>query len=78
LESHLDGFEKSYQKQSKTVVADAGYGRLKKLKQKNRKRLLSEKGLEYRRPIVVEAVFGQLKSNNKFNRFTLKGLQSRN
>ena len=26
LESHLDGFEKSYQKQSKEVCADAGYG----------------------------------------------------
>lgn len=182
LKSHLDGFEKSYQKQSKTVVADAGYGseenyelmesrgieafvkynffhkeqkrkmqndifavqnlfynaqedyfvcpmgqhlvnigqgkrtsangyvstvthyqatrcqgcplrgqchqskvprrievnhRLKELKQKAKERLLSEKGLEHRskRPIEVEAVFGQLKSNNKFSRFTLKGLQ---
>jgi hypothetical protein len=27
-----------------------------------------------KRPIEPEAVFGQLKSNNKFNRFTLKGL----
>jgi hypothetical protein len=37
---------------------------------------MSEKGLEHRskRPIEVEAVFGQLKSNNKFNRFTFKGL----
>lgn len=26
LESHLDGFEKAYQKQSKQIVADAGYG----------------------------------------------------
>jgi hypothetical protein len=26
LESHLDGFEQAYQKQSKEVVADAGYG----------------------------------------------------
>lgn len=26
LESHLDGFEKAYQKQSKQVIADAGYG----------------------------------------------------
>jgi transposase len=26
LESHLDGFENAYQKQSKEVVADAGYG----------------------------------------------------
>ncbi|MGB3454193.1 MAG: transposase, partial [Moheibacter sp.] len=28
-----------------------------------------------KRPIEVEAVFGQLKSNNKFNRFTLTGLE---
>ena len=38
---------------------------------------MSKKGLEHRskRPIEVEAVFGQLKSNNKFNRFTFKGLE---
>jgi hypothetical protein len=38
---------------------------------------MSEKGLEHRskRPIEAEAVFGQLKSNNKFNRFTFKGLE---
>ena len=37
---------------------------------------MSETGLYHRskRPIEPEAVFGQLKSNNKFNRFTLKGL----
>ncbi|MFB9120797.1 transposase [Bergeyella porcorum] len=37
----------------------------------------SEKGLEHRskRPIEVEAVFGQLKSNNKFDRFTFKWLK---
>jgi len=37
---------------------------------------MSEKGLEHRskRAIEPEAVFGQLKSNNKFNRFTIKGL----
>jgi len=182
LESHLDGFEKAYQKQSKEVIADAGYGseenyemlenkeitayvkynyfhkeqkrkmkddpflvhnlfynkeqdfyvcpmgqrmenvgsgkrtssngyesqvsyyqakrcegcplrgqchqakenrrievnhRLNELKTKARKLLISEKGLEHRskRPIEVEAVFGQLKSNNKFNRFTFKGLE---
>ncbi len=41
-----------------------------------RERLLSEKGLKHRskRPIEVEAVFGQMKSNNKFSRFTLRGL----
>lgn len=51
--------------------------RLNHLKQKAKERLLSEKGLEHRskRPIEVEAVFGQLKSNNKFNRFTFKGLE---
>jgi transposase len=182
LESHLDGFEKTYQKQSKEVVADAGYGseenyemlenkeitayvkynyfhkeqkrkmkndpflvqnlyynqeqdfyvcpmgqrmekigigkrtssngyesqvsyyqakrcegcplrgmchqskgnrrieinhRLNELKQKARTLLTSEEGLKHRskRPIEVEAVFGQLKSNNKFNRFTMKGLE---
>lgn len=180
LESHLDGFEKSYQKQSKEVCADAGYGseenyemlkkkeieayvkynyfhkeqkkkqkedpfsvqnmyynlkedyyvcpmgqnlsnvgkgkrtssngyeskvtyyqaqrcegcplrglchkakgnrrievnyRLNHLKTEARTLLMSEKGRYHRskRPIEVEAVFGQLKSNNKFNRFTHRG-----
>lgn len=51
--------------------------RLNKLKQKAKELLMSEKGLEHRskRPIEVEAVFGQLKNNNKFNRFTLIGLE---
>lgn len=51
--------------------------RLNFLKQQARKKLMSEKGLEHRskRPVEVEAVFGQLKSNNKFNRFTFKGLE---
>jgi transposase len=50
--------------------------RLKELKQKAKTRLMSEIGLYHRsmRPIEPEAVFGQLKSNNKFNRFTLRGL----
>ncbi len=50
--------------------------RLIELRNKAKELLLSEKGLEHRskRPIEVEAVFGQLKSNNKFNRFTMKGL----
>lgn len=50
--------------------------RLNFLKQKAKEKLMSKKGLEHRskRPIEPEAVFGQLKSNNKFNRFTLKGL----
>ena len=51
--------------------------RLNELKERARNLLMSEKGLEYRskRPIEVEAVFGQLKNNNKFNRFTMKGLE---
>lgn len=41
-----------------------------------RDKLLSDEGLYHRskRPIEPEAVFGQLKSNTKFNRFTLRGL----
>ena len=37
--------------------------------------LTSERGLYHcrKRPIEVEAVFGQLKSDNKFNRFTHRG-----
>lgn len=50
--------------------------RLIELKERARLRLMSEKGIEHRskRAIEPEAVFGQLKSNNKFNRFTLRGL----
>jgi len=42
-----------------------------------KERLTSEEGLYHRskRPIEPEAVFGQIKFNNKFNRFTLKGLE---
>ena len=51
--------------------------RLAYLKAQAKERLLSEKGLYHRskRPVEVEAVFGQLKSNNKFNRFTMRGLE---
>lgn len=54
--------------------------RLNELKAKARALLLSPAGIEQRskRPVEVEAVFGQLKSNNKFNRFTLRGLQKVN
>jgi transposase len=54
--------------------------RLKELKQKAKELLMSEEGLYHRsrRPIEPEAVFGQLKSNNKFNRFTLRGLSKVN
>lgn len=49
---------------------------LNRLKAKVRAKLMSERGLYHRskRPVEVEAVFGQLKSNNKFTRFTLRGL----
>jgi hypothetical protein len=45
-------------------------------RQQAKEKLLSEEGLYHRsqRPIEPEAVFGQIKFNNKFNRFTLKGL----
>ncbi|QRQ64102.1 transposase [Sphingobacterium multivorum] len=51
--------------------------RLNELKAKARQRLTSETGLYHRskRPIEVEVVFGQMKSNNKFNRFTMRGLE---
>jgi transposase len=41
-----------------------------------REKLMSEQGLYHRskRPIEPEAVFGHIKFNNKFNRFTLRGL----
>lgn len=50
--------------------------RLNALRKKAKELLTSPKGLYHRskRPIEVEAVFGQLKFNNKFTRFTLKGL----
>lgn len=51
--------------------------RLNQLKAKARELLISEKGLEHRsrRAIEPESVFGQMKSNNKFNRFTMRGLR---
>jgi transposase len=54
--------------------------RLIKLKQQARELLNSELGLAHRskRPIEVEAVFGHLKANNKFTRFTLRGLEKVN
>jgi transposase len=50
--------------------------RLNYLKKQAKEKLLSPKGLMHRsrRPIEVEAVFAQLKSNNKFNRFSFFGL----
>lgn len=54
--------------------------RLNELKAKARSLLTSEQGLKHRskRPIEVEAVFGQMKSNNKFSRFTLRSLEKVN
>ncbi|WP_409025183.1 transposase [Flavobacterium piscis] len=53
--------------------------RLNQLRAKAKELLTStsEKGLEHRSksPIEVEAVFGQLKNNNKFNRFTFKSIE---
>lgn len=49
---------------------------LNRLRQLAREKLTSDVGLCHRskRPIEPEAVFGQLKSNNRFNRFSLRGL----
>ncbi len=49
---------------------------LTRLRQLARKMLTSDVGLYHRsmRPIEPEAVFGQMKSNNRFNRFSLRGL----
>lgn len=50
---------------------------LNRHKAKVREKLQSPRGLYHRskRPIEVEAVFGQLKSNNKFTRFTMRSLE---
>lgn len=50
--------------------------RLNELKARARERLTSETGKYHRskRPIEVEAVFGQMKSNNRFNRFSMRGM----
>lgn len=50
---------------------------LNRLRAIARDKLLSGKGLYHRskRPIEPEAVFGQTKSNNKFNRFTLRSIE---
>ncbi len=51
--------------------------RLNQLKKQAKQLLMSQKGLELcsKRPVEVEAVFGQLKSNNHFKQFTMKGLE---
>jgi transposase len=50
---------------------------LERLKAKARAKLLSEKGLYHRskRPVEVEAVFGNAKHNQNFQRFNLRGSQ---
>ncbi len=50
--------------------------KLRAYRAKARERLLSEEGVQLRkrRAIEPEAVFGQLKSNNRFNRFKLRSL----
>jgi len=49
---------------------------LNRRKEKARKLLSSEQGVKYRkqRPVDVEPVFAQIKSNNGFRRFLTKGL----
>lgn len=54
--------------------------KLRAYKQRARENLMSEKGLKHRsnRPIEPEAVFGQIKYNKGFNRFTMRGLDGVN
>jgi transposase len=54
--------------------------KLRTYKQKARKNLMSDKGLKHRsnRPIEPEAVFGQIKFNRGFNRFTMTGIDGVN
>lgn len=54
--------------------------KLNEYKYKARERLLSEQGIYHRgrRCIEPEAVFAQIKHNNQFNRFRLRGLQKVN
>ena len=54
--------------------------KLNEYRAKAREMLTSERGLFHRskRPIEVEAVFGQLKSNNKFSSFTLRKMDKVN
>lgn len=51
--------------------------KLSRYKKKARGLLMSEEGLKYRskRPVEVEAVFGQLKNNRMFNRFKMRGMK---
>ena len=51
--------------------------KLRRYKQLAREKLTSSKGLEHRskRPVEVEAVFGQIKWNKEYKRFRHKGLE---
>ena len=51
--------------------------RLRKIKEREREKLLSDEGLRYRsqRPQDVEAIFGNFKKNKHFKRFHLRGLK---
>lgn len=51
--------------------------KLNRYRKQAKQRLMSKQGLYHRsmRPIEPEAVFGHIKFNNKFNRFTMKGLE---
>lgn len=61
-------------KETRRIEVNHNLQRHKKIVRKN---LTSERGLMHRsrRPIEPEAVFGQIKSNRKFNRFRLRGLE---
>lgn len=60
-------------KENRIIEVNHNLLRHKKIAREN---LTSERGLMHRsrRPIEPEAVFGQIKSNRKFNRFRLRGL----
>lgn len=51
--------------------------KLFRYKKKVRELLMSQEGLKYRskRPVEVQAVFGQLKKNRMFNRFKMRGMK---
>ena len=61
-------------KGNRTIEVNQNLNRLRTIA---KQKLLSEQGLFHRsrRPIEPEAVFGQAKSNNRFNRFSLRGIE---
>ena len=64
-------------KENRTIDVNHNLLRHKTIAREN---LTSQRGLMHRskRPIEPEAVFGQIKSNRKFNRFRLRGLEGVN